>query len=257
MFKTISSAQHPLVKHMAKLRQNRDYRYDHHRIIVEGITLISDLAPVLTFRTIIARDEHLIPAKAKADEIIIGNDTILKKISGLESSEGIIAEVDMPQQASLTGKRRIIALDGVNDPGNFGTLLRSALALGWDGAFILEDSCDPFNEKAIRAARGATFRLPLAWGSWTDLDNLIKKNKLVPLVADIKGEKIDKIESSENTLLVLGNEARGPSQAAKEAGRAVTIEMQGNMESLNVAVAGSILMYMLRQNRGKNEAKKR
>lgn len=250
MIKNITSVQHPLVKHLVKLRQNRDYRYDHHRLIVDGITLVSELGRTTRFKTIVTRDELLIPLGVEADEILVVNDSVMKKISGLQSPEGIIAEIDMPKPASLDGKKRLIVLDGVNDPGNLGALLRSALAMGWEGAFILNESCDPFNEKAIRAAKGATFRLPLAWGSWDDLEKLIKKNKLTCLVADMEGEKIDDIETSNNIALILGNEARGVSVEAKQSGKQVTIEMIGDMESLNVAVAGSIIMYVLRPTKG-------
>lgn len=246
MMRNISSVQHPLVKHLVKLRQNRDYRYDHHRLIIDGITLVSELRGSTRYKTIATRDEMLIPLGVEADEILIVNESVMKKISGLQSPEGIVAEIDMPKPASLDGKKRLIALDGVNDPGNVGTLLRSALALGWEGAFILDESCDPFNEKAIRAARGATFRLPLAWGSWDDLHKLIKQNQLTPLIAEMSGEKIDSIAMPNAVLLVMGNEARGPSAEAKQVGKQVSIEMLGDMESLNVAVAGSIIMYALR-----------
>lgn len=246
MMRNISSVQHPLVKHLVKLRQNRDYRYDHHRLIIDGITLVSELRGSTRYKTIATRDEMLIPLGVEADEILIVNESVMKKISGLQSPEGIVAEIDMPKPASLDGKKRLIALDGVNDPGNVGTLLRSALALGWEGAFILDESCDPFNEKAIRAARGATFRLPLAWGSWDDLHKLIKQNQLTPLITEMSGEKIDSIAMPNAVLLVMGNEARGPSAEAKQVGKQVSIEMLGDMESLNVAVAGSIIMYALR-----------
>lgn len=249
--KNITSVQHPLVKHLVKLRQNRDYRYDHQRLIVDGITLVSELGGSTRFKTIVVRDEMMIPLGVEADEIMIVSENVMKKISGLQSPEGIVAEIGMPKPDSLDGKHYIIALDGVNDPGNVGTLLRSALALGWEGAFILDESCDPFNEKAIRAARGATFRLPLSWGSWEDLQRLIQQNHLTPLIAEISGEKIEDVKIPDSILLILGNEARGVSEKSKQIGRSVTIEMVGEMESLNVAIAGSIIMYTLRSPKSK------
>lgn len=245
MLRQVASAQNPLVKHLVKLRQNRDYRYEHHSLVIEGITMVTEMGKDTHFRCVVVRDETLLPKGIKADDVLVVTDSVMEKISGLHSSEGIVAEIDMPRPAELKGHSRVIALDGISDPGNMGTLLRSALALGWEGAFILENSCDPFNEKAIRAARGATFRMPLAWGNWEQLKKLIKSNKMTPLAADLKGQKVEETNVKGNCLLVLGNEARGISEEAKVSCQALTIPMSGKMESLNVAAAGSILMYAL------------
>jgi TrmH family RNA methyltransferase len=244
--KRVTSANHPLVKHLVKLRQNRDYRYDHQSLVIEGIKPLEELARHARFKLIVTYNEAMIPLGAEVDEILIVNDTVMKKVSGMQSPEGLVAEIAMPEPASLQGLKRILALDGVSDPGNVGTMLRSALALGWDGVFILDDSCDPFNDKALRAARGATFRLPLSWGNIEKLKELIKENDLAPLVANIDGAELSKIKNSHGVLLVMGNEAHGPSKEIKELCQAVTISMPGSMESLNVSIAAGIMMYTLR-----------
>jgi len=246
MLRRLTSIQHPIVKHLVKLRQNRDYRYDHKSIVVEGIKPVEELVHHGRFKTIVIYNEATIPLGAEADEIVVVNEAVMRKISGMENPEGLIVEIAMPQPASLKGMNYVIALDGVSDPGNMGTLLRSSLALGWDGAFILNNSCDPFNEKAIRAARGATFRLPLAWGDWNSLKQLVQGNKLTPLVADINGVDLAHMKKTSGILLVMGNEAHGASKETKNFCQAVTISMPGAMESLNVAVAGGILMYALK-----------
>lgn len=243
--KTITSLQNPLVKHLVKLRQNRDYRYDHHALVIEGVKLINELSQHFPIKTLVALDESFIPRGCKAEEILIAPMDVIEKISGLHSSEGLLAEIKMPAPASLKGLKKIIAFDGVNDPGNLGTLLRTALALGWEGVFILNDSCDPYNEKAIRAARGATFHIPMATGNWKDLETLIKSNRLTPLAADMGGTPIEKLTKSDAYLLILSNEAHGVSEQAANISSKVSIPMPGEMESLNVAVAGGILMYAL------------
>lgn len=245
MVKRIASVQHELVKHLVKLRKNHDYRVDHQTLIVDGIKPVNEICGKMKAKTLVAWDETLIPSGAKADEVVLVNENVMKKISGMQNPEGLIAEIPMPKPASFKGKLHIIVLDGVSDPGNVGTLLRTALALGWDGAFIVEESCDPFNEKAIRAARGATFRLPLAWGKWEQIEKLVKENKLEPLVADLEGAPLGDIKAKGGVLLVLGNEAHGPSKEAKKLCRPVSIPMGGDMESLNVSVAGGIMMYAL------------
>jgi len=245
MIQKITSVQHPIVKHIVKLRQNRDYRYDHNSLVIEGVKLISEISQDQRYKAVFALDESLLPKGIKSDEIFIVTESILHKISTLTTPEGIVAEISMPQPASLKGLNKIIILDGVGDPGNFGAILRSAIALGWDGVFILENSCDPFNDKAMRAARGATFRLPLAWGNWVELKKLIKANKLEPLVADLDGVNLADVKVDKKIALVLGNESLGVSEEAKSICKSVTIPMPGKMESLNVSVAGGILMYAL------------
>lgn len=244
--KRVTSANHLLVKHLVKLRQNRDYRYEHQSLVIEGIKPVEELGRNIRFKLIVTYNEAMIPLGAEADEILIVNDVVMKKVSGMQSPEGLVIEIAMPKPAALDGFKHLLVLDGVSDPGNVGNLLRTALALGWQGVFVLEDSCDPFNDKALRAARGATFRLPIAWGNIEDLKNLVRNNLLTPIVADIYGKDLSTVSSDEAVLLVMGNEAHGPSKEIKEMCQAVTIEMPGIMESLNVSVAGGIMMYALR-----------
>jgi TrmH family RNA methyltransferase len=243
MIKKIQSLQHPLVKHLIKLRQNSDYRIDHKSVVIEGTKMVKEVGQKHRFKGVMVTDETLIPKGIKSDEILLVTEAIMEKVSGLKTPEGILGEIEMPKSASLKGLKKVIALDGVNDPGNLGTLLRTALALGWEGAFILNESCDPFNEKALRAARGATFHLPIAMGKWDDLKKLASENHLQPFVADIEGENCQKLKAPESLLLVLGNEALGTSEAAARFCKKVAIPMAGKMESLNVAIAGAILMF--------------
>ncbi len=246
MVRHVTSLQHELVKHLIKLRQNHDYRVDHQSLIIDGIKPITELGRSLKPKVIVAWDETLIPEGINADDVVIVNESVMKKISGMATPEGLLAEIPMPKPSSFKDKRYIVALDKVGDPGNVGTIIRTALALGWEGVFVLDESCDPFNEKALRAARGATFRLPLAWGSWNDLKKIIQDNKLDGVVADLEGSKLQDVKFKNGICLVLSNEAQGASKEAKKLCQPVTIDMAGDMESLNVAVAGGILMHALK-----------
>lgn len=244
--KQISSLNHPLVKHLVKLREDRSYRYEQKSVLIEGFKLINEACQTSLPKALLACSEANIPTHIEPSTVILVTDSIMKKVSGMVSSEGLVAEVSMPTPSSLDGMNHIVALDAVSDPGNMGTLLRTALALGWNGAFILPNSCDPFNDKAIRSGRGAQLRFPIAFGSSDDLRNLVEKNRWQTLVADLEGTAPALLTPSNKRLLVLGNEAHGPSQSIKAFCKKVTIPMPGEMESLNVAVAGSILMYILK-----------
>lgn len=247
--KEVQSLQNPLVKHLVKLRQNSDYRYDHGSIVIESADVIDEVGRSHVFKTLLTVSKDLIPPGVKAEETFLAPPSIIQKISGMKTSGGIIAEAVMPKFSDLKGKKHLIALDKVSDPGNLGTILRTALALGWDSVFFLNDGCDPFNDKSLRASRGAVFRLPMARGSWDDLKKIIKENRLKSFVADINGVPFNQIFLPKRVVLVLGNEARGPSQESLSECTAIKIPMLGKMESLNVSIAGGILLYALRMQR--------
>lgn len=234
----ITSLQHPLVKRLVKIRLDKDARVEEQSVLVVGTKLVEELAQNTPLKTLIV--DRPFPF-LKAQEVVEVTPEILKKITGLAAPEGIAAEVALPTRADLSSARYLLVLDGINDPGNVGTLLRTALALGWEGAFLLPGSADPFNEKALRAAKGATFRLPLCQGSVEELQKMWKGKFFV---ADLQGT-IPQIVSPP-VALILGSEAHGPSPALKKGATAVSIPMPGPMESLNVAIAGAILMYTFR-----------
>jgi TrmH family RNA methyltransferase len=235
----ITSLQHPIVKHLVKLRTNRSYRTKEQKVLITGENLVKEV-PIINLFVV-----GKIPAGLKADKCYVVTESIMKKITGLEQPEGIAAEVKMPSEAIFEDINRLLVLDGISDPGNMGTLIRTALALGWEGAYIISNSCDPYNDKALRAAKGATFRLPLSFGNWDDLTGIISRNKMTSFAADMDGTDIKQIKETQKIALVLGNEARGISPEAKQRCTKVAIPMSGKMESLNVAIAGGILMYCL------------
>ncbi len=244
--KEIKSLQHPVVKYLVKLRTDKAARTSAGTVLITGKKLIHELAAKAKFKKIIIEKNYPIDPKIQADEIYVASAEILKKITALQAPEPIAAEIVIPPSQNLAGKKYILGLDTINDPGNLGTLLRTALALGWEGAFVLEGSVDPYNEKALRAAKGATFELPLAFGNVTDLKQLIHKNKLHVYLADMKGKPLEQISKKTALLLLLGSEAHGIRPALKEHFETVSIPISSKMESLNVSIAGAILMYYLK-----------
>ena len=119
--------------------------------------------------------------------------------------------------------------------------MRTALALGWDGAFLTPTTTDPFNEKALRAAKGATFKLPFTQGTY----ELFALGALPFFAADAKGKNVQLCSFPDTLILALGNETHGLSEPVKEKAERIAIPLQPSMESLNVASAGAILMYLL------------
>jgi RNA methyltransferase, TrmH family len=243
--KEILSLTHPLVKHLVKLRKNRKYRTENSHVVIAGKKLVKEVCNRHIARTVLLERNYILPESISAQEVYSVTPEVMKKVSGLETPECILAEVPIPSQEILKGKRYIVAFDGIADPGNMGTLWRTALALGWEGVFVLDNSVDPFNDKTLRSAKGATFRLPYRLGNFSEFVQLVEENHLQALLGDVKGVKPSEITDKTGKILVLANEANGPSEAMKKYCQRVTVEMKGDMESLNVGVAGGILMYLL------------
>lgn len=244
----ITSLQHPIVKHLVKLRDDRRYRTSVQTALISGIKLVCELGESCSLKTLLVSQGYNPPQPLKAEETLIVTEEIMKKITALKSPEPLAAEITLPTSTELKGKGPLLVLDQVTDPGNLGNLLRTALALGWKGAFLTPGTADPFNDKAIRAAKGATFKLPIQQGSYEELLKLVGDNKLHLLIADAGGKTIEALQPERGGIaLVLGNEAHGVHLSLKQKGEAIAIPMQKEMESLNVSAAGAILMFRLQE----------
>lgn len=211
----ITSLDNPLVKHFVKLRTKSSYREEHNSVLVASKKLVDELSALVSPKKVLTQ----------------APEAIFKKITGQNSPEAVVAEFERPKPSCLLGLDHILVLDRIQDPGNLGSLVRTALALGWQGVLFLEGCCDPFNEKAFSASRGALFRLPFAFGGLDEIDAPL-------LVADLEGQEPT---FQKRCALVLGNEGSGSTIEAPK----ISIPHKGEMESLNVAAAGSILMYTL------------
>jgi len=146
----------------------------------------------------------------------------------------------------------LLILDGVQEPGNVGTLLRAAWAAGADGAIFLPGTADPYQGKAIRASAGALFRLRHTWhGDPGDLaEDLARRGVQLWVAEAAGGEPPHRVDLRGPTALVLGSEARGASAAIRARAQALTIPMVGGVDSLNVAMAGAMLLYERCRQRG-------
>ncbi|MBN4066739.1 RNA methyltransferase [Simkania negevensis] len=240
----IESLQHPLVKHLVKLRNNRSYRYEKQSVVVTGDKLIADICQHQPAKTFLYSDKSsysLHPITAQTSYRV--SEAVIKKISGQKTPQSTVAEFFMPAKTSLKGKVPLLACDNIQDPGNLGTLLRTALAFNFQGVFLLNNCVDPFNDKALRSAQGASFLLPLARGSWAEFDRLVAGQDIDIYVADLKGKQLEEVEKKNKTILIMSNEASGPTEEVLQRGCQVTIPISTQIDSLNVAVAGAILMY--------------
>ncbi|KAA8531455.1 hypothetical protein F0562_006192 [Nyssa sinensis] len=279
--KSITSTSNPFVKHCLKLRNSSSYRHSHGSALVVGSRSIREIyrfqelmleGPIVV-DCLFLLDEAEIPEGLDCLNVrlVRVSSMVMKKLSGVQSTESIEAialmkipssfqSVDDDQEADcrkwFPSPHRILVLDGIQDPGNLGTLLRSAIAFRWGGAFLLPGCCDPFNEKALRASRGASFQLPIVSGSWRHLEALIKEFQMKMLAGHPKSNEelkpvyqicqglVDSLADMP-LCLVLGSEGSGLSEKTKRVCELVSIPMAGEFESLNVSVAGGIFLYRL------------
>ncbi len=176
------------------------------------------------------------------------SDAELARLTATETPQGVLAVAPVPR-AELAeaggGGGALLVLDGVQDPGNVGTLMRTAAAFGVSGVVVLPGTADPWSPKVVRAAAGTCFRLPVVQ---TDADTLLawaEQGSYTVLGADAAGTPAEDIPVPDRLALVLGNEGAGLSpEIATGVDARVAIPMRG-AESLNVAVAAGILLYLM------------
>jgi len=168
-----------------------------------------------------------------------------------DEPQGILAVAEQPTHtlASLSalGPRRLLVLDGIQDPGNVGTLLRTAAALGVDGTCVLPGTVDPWNAKVVRSAVGIQFRHPTVGCTLEALRPFLAEHQVPLWGAAIGGRPIASVGNPPRVALVVGNEGAGLSEVVRAAcAERVALAMAPGAESLNVAVAAGIALYLLR-----------
>jgi RNA methyltransferase, TrmH family len=246
-------------KQLRALRQRRN-REEEGLFLAEGVRAVEDLAAsplsirMALFASPLEDGERgrallqALAAKGVAVQEVPGAE--LRGYAGTETPQGIVAMAEIPRRtlADLrpqTEPGAIVVLDAVQDPGNFGTLVRTAEALGAAGVVSLPGTVDAWNAKAVRSAMGSSFRLPLVDAAWDDLEPWLRGEGFAILAAAAGGESVD-VRRSARTALVLGNEGAGVSaETLRRADGSVGIPLRGRAESLNVAAAGAILLYEL------------
>ena len=188
------------------------------------------------------------PGRFEADGtgIYVVPERVFARLSDLETPTGILAVFDLPDHTAadvLARSGLVLLLAGVSDPGNAGTLVRSAEAFGAAGVLFGRGGADPYAPKVVRAAMGSLFRLPV---TVVDPDELLAAAAAAgrPVVAtDVEGEDLPAVGIPRNAVLAIGNERRGVRDWLPRWDRAVRIPQREVAESLNAAVAGSIVLY--------------
>ncbi|QNO15702.1 RNA methyltransferase [Alkalicella caledoniensis] len=246
----ITSSSNKIVKDILDIKR-KGKKSSSQLLFFEGQRLVEDvLACGAEIETLIIRES----SSEKYSHIctnnkVIFSDKLFEHISGTVNSQGIALLAKRPI-LPIGGGKLFLALDRVQDPGNLGTIIRTALACDVDGIFLLKGTVDLYNEKALRSTMGAIYKIPIYIDVEMDhLVNFIKEQGITPIKASIKGEQLyDKIPKGKYMVFV-GNEGNGLSQEVEELeGLDVRIPLYGDIESLNVAVATGIILYGIKGN---------
>lgn len=244
MGKIITSVNNEYIKKIAKLKEKK-YRDEEKMFLVEGYHLVNEAKDYLK-SVLITNDKD----EVKGVDNIIVTDNIIEKLSSVKSPQKIIGVCKYFNKTDLTGKRFLI-LDGIQDPGNLGTLVRTALGFNIDTVICSKDTVSVYNDKVIRSTQGAIFHINYIVGDLVKIINELKKNEVkvisTSLQSSIDLEELD-CDSLDSYAICLGNEGNGVSKEVQElADINVRINMNSKLESLNVSVAGAIMMYKLKK----------
>ena len=248
----ITSIANEKVKYVRSLYRRR-VRYRERRFIIEGIRLVEEayragIVPALVFY---GEGIDALPGgwelleeihREKAPPFAV-SEGVMKAMADTVSPQGVLAIVPFVELAPPPSPSLVLVIDRLRDPGNLGTILRSANAAGVEQVILAPQTVDHYNPKVVRGAMGAHFRLPIEALSWPEIAEALAGVQV--LLADVRAEQAYyEVDWSRPSALIIGGEAYGASRAAMELATAtIAIPMHGGAESLNAAVAASVILF--------------
>lgn len=243
----ITSVKNEKVKAWRKLHKKK-YRNERESFLIEGYHLLEEAwKSNWDVVEIIVQVGAELPEWCRDFPVETVNSNVFQDISQTITPQGIAAEIKMSKPESQTGDY-LLLIDSIQDPGNLGTMIRTADAAGFDGIILGNNTVDLFNDKVIRATQGSLFHIPIVQANLITEINRLKKNDYdVWATALHNAEVYTKTKVNEKVALIVGNEGAGVDDELLEiADTIVNIPIYGKAESLNVSVAAGILMYYIK-----------
>lgn len=254
----ITSNQNSKIKLVRALLGRAKERREAGAFVVEGVRLFEEAVQakwsirfVLFDETLNERGKSKVAGlMSEGVEVEEVSTSVMQALSETETPQGILAVLEFSDLPIPESPNFILIPDQIRDPGNLGTLLRSAAATGVQAVLIPPETTDAFAPKVVRAGMGAHFRLPIHTMSWEEIDEVVKLEGLKVFIADMDGASCWETDLRQRAALVIGSEADGASEfARKMAVGKICIPMAGDVESLNAGVAGSVLMFEIMRQR--------
>ena len=262
----ITSVANEKVKYVRSLYRRR-VRYRERHFVIEGVRLVREafragIVPALLFygerldaipdgRELLAEIQKIGDCPAFAV-----TDRVMKAMADTVSPQGVLAVAPFVEMTPPTAPSLVLVIDFLRDPGNLGAILRSANAAGVEEIILAPKTVGPDHPKVVRRAMGAHFRLPIVALRWAEIAATLAGIHV--LLADVRAERAYyEVDWTQPAALIIGGEAHGASQEAKELDAAtIAIPMQGGAGSLNAAMAASIILFeAARQRRGEQRVK--
>lgn len=243
----ITSTANEKVKFVKKLHDKKT-RDAENLFIAEGVNILSDLKEGFVVREFFATEDNAEIANKLSKKhnavLTFVSESVMKVIADTVSPSGILAVIETPA-FSPKGERAVV-LDGVQDSGNVGTIIRTAVGAGFFDVYLL-DSADAFSPKTVRASMGAVLRANIVKTTKEELGSYLIGYEKVAM--DMGGDDLFSYVPNKKIALIVGNEAHGLSEFTRKfSDVTLSIPMQGGQESLNVAVAAGIAMYVINHN---------
>ncbi len=245
----ITSRQNRLFQHLKKLQTSRSYRQQTQEFCGDGTKLLEEaLRWYPGLHTVIACEGLPLPALPESLRVVRVPESLMQSLSSMRSPQGVIFLCRMPQAAPLHMAPGSLILDGIQDPGNLGTILRTADAM--DVPVVLTDGCaDPYNEKTVRASMGAVFRTQPQQAAAEEILSCCSAQKIPLAATALSPRSVDlrRIDLKAHAV-VIGSEGQGiRKQFLHSSDTLVIIPMQERCESLNAAVAATIVLWEMRR----------
>ena len=249
MEERISSRKNPLLQQVKKLLTSRAERRKTGLFVGDGVKLLEEAVKYGAELQTVILSEGIEAAVPEGVRTVRVPEDVMASISPMEAPQGAMFLAKIPAQQDFQPKKGMLILDGVQDPGNIGTILRTADAM--DVSVVLLDGCaDPWSWKVVRSTMGAAFRAPVFQASWEEVLGKCRGAGIPIGVTALSDRAVD-IRSADlsEMALVIGSEGRGVRQAVLEnADRELIIPMNPHCESLNAAIAAAIVMWEIRRN---------
>ena len=249
MEERISSRKNPLLQQVKKLLSSRSERRKQGLFVADGTKLLEEAVKYWPgLQTVILSDgvEAQVPDHVRVVRV---PEDVMASISPMEAPQGALFLGKLPEQQEFVPKKGMLILDGVQDPGNIGTILRTADAM--DVPVVLLEGCaDPWSWKVIRSTMGAAFRTPVVQATWEEVHSKCREAGIPIGVTALSDRAVD-IRSAKlsDMALVIGSEGRGVRKEVLEnADHELIIPMNPHCESLNAAIAAAIVMWEIRRN---------
>lgn len=257
----ITSSQNSKIKLVRALLGRAKERREANAFVVEGVRLVEEaissnwgLRFVLYDETLSERGKLQVEGlKSRGVDVEMVSNSLMNSLSETETPQGLLAVLEFQQLPITNSLHFVLIPDQIRNPGNLGTLLRSAGATGVQAVLLPPETTDAFAPKVVRSGMGAHFRLPIHPMTWNQIGQLSRSARLQMYIADMDGVSYWETDLSQPLALIVGGEAEGASDEARHlTSQRISIPMLGQMESLNAGVAGSVLMFEVVRQRSVN-----